>query len=98
MPELVQYSFLFANICERKYFVALKHTSTNSLISWVQFSFCKYLRKKILRRLETVAFFELPLQQTVNNDGTGERERQGDRTQAEVERGDNDGATQCVRR
>ena len=44
--------------------------------------------KKILRRHKTVAFFELPLQQTVTHDGTGGRERQGDRTQAEVEEED----------
>jgi hypothetical protein len=40
--------------------------------------------KKIRRRLKTVAFFDLPLQQTVTHDGTGGRERQGDRTSMAV--------------
>ena len=37
----------------------------------------------MLRLIKTVAFFEPPLQQTVTNDGTGVRERQIERTQAE---------------
>ena len=44
--------------------------------------------KKIRRRLKTVAFFELPLQETVTHDGTGGPERQGDRMQAVEEEED----------